>query len=300
MPTGVVGRAVKEAVAAAVSVATICPYCVDMHSVGLYHLSTEDNAEAIVVDRIEEVTDPTVRAAAGWARVAHQPETFAAQRPPFSAAERPEMVGVAVSLHYLTRMVNVFLSSFLLPPGLGPRARRRLKRGIGWVLGATLNGDYRPGIAVPLLPRATLPSDVAWAAGNESVAAAVARAYAALEAAGERALSPAVRDMVCERLDGWRGEETGLSREWTEALVAKLSEPDRAAGRLALLTALASYQVDQDVVDGFRARHPEDVQLVEATAWSSFMAARRIGSWYAPPAQAAAAAAHTVAQLPAA
>lgn len=284
MPTGAVGRAVKEAVAAAVSVATICPYCVDMHSVGLYNLSTEDDAEAIVVDRIEDVTDPAVRAAAGWARVAHQPDSLTARRVPFGPAERPEIVGVAVSLHYLTRMVNVFLSSFLLPPGLKPRARRRLKRGIGWVLGATLRGDYEPGLAVPLLPDAPLSRAAAWASGNDAVAAAAARSYAALEAAGERSLSPAVREIVTARIDDWRGEETGLSREWTERLVAGLSEPDRAAGRLALLTALASYQVDQDVVDEFRSWHPGDTRLVEATAWASFAAARRVGSWYAPPA----------------
>jgi hypothetical protein len=54
---------------------------------------------------------------------------------------------------------------------------------------------------------------------------------------------------------------------------------DRPAGRLALLTALASYQVDRSVVRQFRAGWPDDSTLVELTAWASLAAARRVGSW---------------------
>jgi AhpD family alkylhydroperoxidase len=287
IPHGPVGRLVKEAVAATVSVANICPYCVEMHSVGLYSLSTEEDAEAIATDRVDNVSDPRVRAAANWARVAHQPDQPGAGQPPFSASDRPELVGVAVSFHYLTRMVNVFLSNFLLPPGLRPAARRRLKRGISWVLGPTLREAYEPGRSVPLLPDAELPAAAAWAAGNEFVAAATARAYTAFDTAGERSLSPAVRDLVCRRLECWRGEETGLSRDWCEQLIEELPEADRAAGRLALLTAFASYQVDEHVVREFRISlggesRIVDTRLVEAAAWASFAAARKIGSWHVP------------------
>ncbi|MEH1101390.1 carboxymuconolactone decarboxylase family protein [Micromonospora sp. CPCC 205561] len=281
LPTENVDRATKEAVAAAVSVANICPYCVDMHSVGLYELSSEDDAEAIVADRIAEVGDRRIREAAEWGRTAHQPPASGAVLP-FPEADRPELVGVVVGFHYVARMVNVFLSNFLLPPGLAPRARRRLKRGLGWVLQGTLREAREPGRSVELLPPAPLPPEAGWAAGSRHLGAAMARAYAAFDAAGERAVPASVRELVEERLDGWRGEETGLSRQWCERLVARLPEADRAVGRLALLSAFASYQVDEEVVAEFRRHRRADAALVDAVAWASFAAARRIGSWYAP------------------
>jgi hypothetical protein len=268
-------------VAAAVSVSTICPYCVDMHSAGMYADADADDAEAIVADRAEDVADPRIRRLATWARHAHVPG--AVPDPGFPPPERAELVGVVVSFHYLTRMVNVFLASFLVPPRLTPAARRRVKHGIGRLLGRTLREAHQPARSVPLLPDAELPADAGWAVGDEAVAQATARAYAALEAAGERSLSPEVRAVVRRRLARWRGEETGLSRQWCEDLVDHLAEPDRAAGRLALLTAFASYQVDEEVVAEFRRHHPADRQLVEAVAWASLVAARQVGALHLPP-----------------
>lgn len=280
LPTGRVDRATKEAVATAVSVANICPYCVDMHSVGMYDLSTENDAEAIAADQLDRIEDPQLREVAAWARVAHLPGEQLVQEPPFPTTHRPELVGVVVSLHYLTRMVNVFLSNFLLPPRLGPAARRRFKRGASLALRPTLRDARPPGRSLPLLPEAP-PHAPAWAAADPTIAAAVARSYAAFEAAGERALTPAVRQLVTARLDQWRGEETGLSRQWCERLIAGLSEPDRAAARLALLTALASYQVDDETVHEFARWHPGDRALVEVAAWASYAAAARVGRWHA-------------------
>lgn len=280
MTGGAVDRMAKEAVAAAVSVSTICPYCADMHSAGMYADADADDAEAIVADRVENVADPRLRRLASWARHAHVPDATATVD--LDPAERAELVGVVVSFHYLTRMVNVFLASFLVPPRLTPAGKRRVKRGIARLLGRTLREAYPPGRSLPLLPEADLPADAAWAAGNDAVAEATARSYAALAAAGERALSPRVREVVLGRLDRWRGEETGLSRQWCEDLVDDLPEPDRAAGRLALLTALASYQVDEEVVTEFRRHHPDDRQLVEAVAWASYVTARRIGALHLP------------------
>src|SRR5438477_8212795 len=168
--TGTADRLSKEAVASAVSVANICPYCLDMHSSGMYDLSTEQDAEAIVADRLDDVADPPTRTVAAWARLAHQPD--AVREPlPFAEAGRAELVGVVVSSHYVNRMVNVFLANFLLPPRLGPRARRRLKHGVSWLLGPTLRGAREPGRSLPLLPAAPLPADAEWAAGNGTVAA---------------------------------------------------------------------------------------------------------------------------------
>jgi hypothetical protein len=93
-----------------------------------------------------------------------------------------------------------------------------------------------------------------------------------------------VRDLVMAELENWHGERRGPSRAWVESAVSGLPTADRAAGRLALLTALASGQVDRSVVRRFRASRPGDTApgdtaLVELTAWASFAAARRAGTW---------------------
>jgi hypothetical protein len=80
-------------------------------------------------------------------------------------------------------------------------------------------------------------------------------------------------------LENWHGEQRGPGRAWLDSAVSALPPADRPAGNLALLTALASSQVDRSVVQMFRASQPGDTTLVELTAWASFAAARRVGSW---------------------
>jgi hypothetical protein len=55
----------------------------------------------------------------------------------------------------------------------------------------------------------------------------------------------------------------------------------------ALLTALASYQMDDSIVASFRRLRPKDDEMVSAAAWAAFAAARRVGSWLAPSAAGA-------------
>ncbi|MFI2407881.1 carboxymuconolactone decarboxylase [Micromonospora chersina] len=273
-----VPRAAKEAVAAAVAVANICPYCVEVHTVGMYDLSGEHDAEAIAGDRVEAMADPALRALGAWARTAHQLDDAAPEPAGLSAAERAELIGVAVAFHYVSRVVNVFLSSFFLPPGLGPRARRRMKQGISRLLRPTLRTPRPGGRSVGLLAPAAPPVGAAWAAGNDDVAAAVARSYRTFELAGARSLPDAVRRLVLDRLAAWRGEDSGFSTAWCEDLIADLPARERPAGRLALLTAMSSYQVDDRVVAEFRRFDSSDAGLVDAVAWSAFAASRVIGN----------------------
>jgi hypothetical protein len=108
---------------------------------------------------------------------------------------------------------------------------------------------------------------------------AFARGCAAVDAAGARSVPASVRDLVRAELENWRGERRGLSRAWVESAVSGLPTADQAAGRLALLAAFASGQVDRSVVRMFRADRPGDATLVELTAWASLAAARRVGTW---------------------
>ena len=87
-----------------------------------------------------------------------------------------------------------------------------------------------------------------------------------------------MRELVLAELAGWHGENRGLSRSLvTDA--AGLPAPLQAAARLALLTAFASYQVDQPVVEACRRGQRDDAELITLTSWASLAAARRIGQW---------------------
>ena len=80
-----------------------------------------------------------------------------------------------------------------------------------------------------------------------------------------------------------------MSRQWVEDAVADLSDDEKASGRLALLAALASYQVDEDLIKSFRQHFPSDKQLISTAAWASFVAAKRVASWLQlPPKEASA------------
>lgn len=275
--SGVASRRDKEVVAAAVSVANICPYCVDMHTTGMYDLATAADADAVGADRLDEVDDPVTRELAQWARVTHLRDDPLLRMPPFEAAQASEIIGVVVTFQYLNRMVNVFLSNHLLPPRIRGAARRRLKQGVSMAMRPLLRAYTQPGEALALLPEAGPLPDLVWADGNPTVADAMARATATFEAAGAESVPEPVRRLVLAELAAWNGEEKGISRAWCEEAIAVLEPRDQAAGRLALLTAFASYQVDENVVEAFQETQPDDEVLVKATAWVSYATARVIG-----------------------
>jgi AhpD family alkylhydroperoxidase len=281
--TGQVQRPLKEAVATTVSAANICPFCVSVHSSTLTGLAGATNALALANDKVGSVTDPRVRAVAAWAKDSGTEEGALRHEPTCPAREAPELIGTAILLQYLNRMVNVFLGELPLPPGVPKIALRPVMRILGGKLRSATSEPHPPGRSLNLLPPAPLPGDLSWAAANSEVADAFARACAAIEAAGTRSVAAPVREAVLAELAGWHGELRGPSRAWVEAIVSGLPAAHRAAGRLALLTALASYQVDRSVIEEFRLYQPGDATLIELTSWASLTAARRVGGWMAIP-----------------
>jgi alkylhydroperoxidase family enzyme len=271
-----VDRTAKEAVATTVSLGNTCPWCVTVHSSMLSGL-----AEGLVLadHPAESIADPRLRAVTTWARDCRTEEGARLHEPACAAEEAPELIGTAVLFHYYNRMVNVFLTELPLPPG----APRMALGPVMWILDRRMRPaagrSYQPGTSLELLPAASLPRDLSWASGDPVTEDAFARGCAAVDAAGARSVPPSVRDLVMTELENWHGERRGPSREWVESAVSGLPVADRPAGRLALLTALASSQVDRSVVRMFRTSRPGDSTLVELTAWASLAAARRVGTW---------------------
>ena len=275
---GVVRRELKEAVAATVSRLNRCPYCTDAHTMMLHATSAHDIAAAISRGRNDQIQDTAVRQIVAWANATRSPGDPLLQRPPFSEADAPEIIGTAVAFHYINRMVEIFLDETPLPSNRN-WLKGRLKRVAGLYFSRAARRQKVAGESLALLPEADLPADLSWAAGSPAVAGAFARWAAVVEIAGREALPVDVRALVSEHVAAWNGESLGLSRAWVEKAVTGLAETERPAARLALLTALASYQIDEETIAAFRAQQPEDDKLVAATAWASFTAARRVGNW---------------------
>jgi len=275
---GRVRRELKEAVAAAVSRINRCPYCVDAHTMMLHAADAHGAAAAIAGGRDEQIQDPALQALVAWATATRSPGDPVLLEPPFSEREAPEIIGTAVAFHYINRMVDIFLDETPLPSNRN-WLKGTLKRMAGWYFSRAARRPKPAGVSLTLLPAAELPADLAWAAGSPAVAGAFARWAAVVNHAGRSVLPAPVRILVRERVQAWKGENPGLGRGWVEEAVAGLDEADQPAARLALLTALAPYQVDESVIAAYRAQHPGDDKLIEAAAWASFTAARRVGSW---------------------
>lgn len=268
--TGRLPRAVKEAVAVAVSHTNRCPYCVDVHSASLYGLVAAPDARAVAEDTPGPLAEPLAQAT-GWVRAGCRPP------PPVRPDQVPELVGTAVTFHYLNRMANVFLVESPIPPRVPPPARRAIRRLAGRFLRPVLRRPAEPGGSLALLPAAEPPADLSWAAGSPVIADAFARAIAAVDAAGARSVPEPVRALLTGAVWHRDREPAGPSRSWVRDAVADLPAEDRPVAQLALLTARASYQITRSVIDEFRQYRPDDRSLVEVAAWASLTAARQAG-----------------------
>jgi hypothetical protein len=205
------------------------------------------------------------------------------QEPPFAASDAPELVGTAVAFHYINRMVSLFLGEPIIPGSRGIIARS-IRKIIGATFGQRLvTCAPTPGTSLHLLPDAALPPDLSWSASNPTVTGALARAARVAEEVGCTSLPESVRDQVVRRIGAWRGESPGLSRAWLAPEIASLRAEEQPLAALALLTAIAPYQVDEATIDAFRAELPSDEQLLGAAGWAAFAAATHVSTWLVGP-----------------
>jgi AhpD family alkylhydroperoxidase len=281
---GPVSRSLREVVCEGVSAINQCSFCVDAHSMLLAGADAKSTADAIRAHRLDLIRDAKTRAVAKWAFANRRPGADILREPPFTAAEAPEIVASAACFHYIDRVVQVFL-----PDGPVP-----LPAKLSWLRGATISAagsmagkrimkvKVKSGGAVGTLPRAKPSPEFAWTAPRPALAAAFGSAEATIEELGQKALAAPVRQLVQDRVAKWGGEEPGISRSWVEEAVTGLDDHDRAAARLALLVAIAPYQIDEKIIAGFRNSQPTDPELLAAVSWASFTATRRISGWLSP------------------
>jgi AhpD family alkylhydroperoxidase len=270
-----------EAVAATVSKINACPYCVDAHT-GMLHASADhDIVKAIHNGSGSEIDNNRFRRIVEWAFATRSPGEAILLSPPFSKGNAPEFIGTAVVYHFVNRIVNIFLSDSPLPV---PSAWRKLRRSAVKIFGATvgksiIKREPRVGESLKFIPRVNLPADMEWARPNSTIAAAFAGFTNIVESLAKPVIPEPVRHLTQQSIDAWEGSDMGMGRGWLEKNVAKLKEKDKSIARIALLSALAPHQMTEEDIQEFRLTHPNDNELLVATSWASYAAARRIGGW---------------------
>ena len=279
---GIVPRNMKEIIAAAVSTTNQCPYCVDAHTIMLDAVGEHKASSALSNKTISGISDPKLRAISEWALSTRSPNSTIIHSPPFSQEEAPEIIGMAVLYHYINKMVSFFLTETPLPSNRG-WMKGTLKRMAGWYFSFSANRPKLQGESLRLLPDSELPSDLIWAQDSQWVAQAFARFAAVIDEIGEEILSEDVRHCVQSYVKAWDGESPGISRQWVEQAIQNLDDKSKVVGRLILTTAIAPYQVDDEMIEHFRADYPKEETLLGALAWGSFTVARRIGTWLYTP-----------------
>ncbi|MFE7134300.1 carboxymuconolactone decarboxylase family protein [Streptomyces sp. NPDC057638] len=257
---GRVSRADKEAVATAVSRANDCAYCTEVHQAALATLPAAPAQERL----------------AAWVR-------RGGTRPPFTPAEAPEILGTAVTFHYLTRMVRLFLPENPVPGAAPSAGRDAMMRLVARSLRPEAGVRVRPGAARDLLPAAPLPPRLQWAHAHPALADALARASAAVDDAA-RWIPVPVRTAVESALTAYGTSAPGPSRAWLDQAGGPLDPAHRPAARLALLTALGPHQATDSDIAAFRARHPGDAALIQLTSFAALRAATEAGARLAHPA----------------
>ena len=216
---GNVNRTQKEVTAAAVSKTNECPFCVDAHSLMLRAGSDGDLAAIIRRGDYSRIANAQLHALVQWVLANRTANASDALPAPFSAIEGPEIIGTAITFHYINRMVNVFLGDTLLPL---PTILKNVTEHLLGAAGKRFVRRLPAGNSLSLIPTAELPPDLSWAAPNPAVAGAFAGFAEVIDAAGEKVLSEPVRALVSKRIRAWNGEPTGISRHWFDEAVAEL------------------------------------------------------------------------------
>jgi len=265
---GAGARRDREIIAAGVSLANRCPFCVDSHAMMLHATGDHDLAETLASG--ERPSDPRDARLLDWSVATRTPGAPELAEPPFGAALLPSYAGTALTFHFINRMVSVLLGQDVLPGNLQrSKAVRSLS---GRAFARTVRREPAPGASLPLLgDRGPSP---AWAGD-----AAVGPAYAALRTAATRGgdlLDRAARGVVLELVAASDGSHPPLRTAWLDDEMVSLPAATRPGARLAALAALAPYRVTVADVTAWRAVRPADADLVRLVAFGAFAATDRV------------------------
>lgn len=274
---GRVDRSRKEVVALSVAKVLECPFCLDAHGAMVQALANGDIARAIKAGRPDDIHDADYRGLATWTLATHSPGNHNLTTPPFTPEEAPEIIGTALAFHIINRSFHVFASDNAFPP-MGPLKGMMLSM-MAPMMRRMVSKGGQPGASLQFVPQADLPNEFSVLSGNPHIAAAFA-GYAAIIDKIEQNVVPAeIRELVLQQLHDWDGKAKGISRKWVEDAVATLSADHQPLARIALLSAIAPYQVDSSLGDAIRAQGHADTTILDVASWAIFSAVRQVNTW---------------------
>jgi AhpD family alkylhydroperoxidase len=261
-------RAVKEAVAVAVSKSNRCPYCVQAHT------SMLEGSGALVGDA------GVPAAIVEWAAATGDREKANLLAPQFPGRSAPAIIGTTVMFHYINRMANLFLDDTMMPivgklPLVSGAAFRMFSN---LVSGRIATLDVAPEGFLTVPPAMALPDEFRWAEPDAGVSGGLLRFAASAVSAGS-SLDAAVRQLVEHLVSEWTGGSPGPGKGWLDNAVGMLPEHSRPQARIALLAALASWAADDGEVAAFRRQGGDDRALLDTAAWGAYLAAKKISGW---------------------
>ncbi|MEV0091123.1 carboxymuconolactone decarboxylase family protein [Streptomyces sp. NPDC050738] len=253
---GAASRKEKELVAAGVSLANRCPFCIDAHTVLLH--ATGDHRLAETVGRDDVPADPYQARLLAWGKDVRTPKPFPAER-------TPAYLGTALAFHFINRIVSSLVTENMLP---GNVQRFRVVRSLaGRTVAGAVRRELSPGDSLVLLD-AVSGDPPSWAAGTP-----VGTAYAALltaAASGAGLLSEEDQELVAKTVTAWDGGHPELTGDWLP------DRTERPGARLALLAALAPYRITDEDVAAWRRPEHRDHCLVHLIAYGAIIAVARI------------------------
>ncbi|PWU57276.1 hypothetical protein DLJ47_03160 [Micromonospora sp. S4605] len=267
---GDASRVDRELVAAAVSRANRCRFCVDAHVLLLHALGEHELAEVIARGGTPPV--PRHVELVGWAEASRNPRAA-----DWTSPYRPEVTGTLLAFHFINRVVSALLDPDLLPGGL---QRSPLVRSVGGRLYARAAREPRePGRSLSLLDTGTT-TPPHWAGDSP-----VGVAYAALRDAATRGgdlLGDVARQTVTATVRWEDGRYPVRPADWAVDLVRDVPGADRVGTRIALLAAFAPSAISPGDVALWRFTHPDDADLVRLVAYGAITATEHVAQALSP------------------
>jgi len=235
-------RVEREVVAASVSRANRCRFCVDAHVTMLHALGSHDLAEAIASGGTP--SSPRHAELATWAEASRNPRATA-----WASAYPGELTGTVLAFHFINRIVSALLAPDLLPGGL--QRFPAVRSAGGRLYARTARAFVRPGDSSIGVAYTTL-RDVALRGG---------------EMLGEVA-----RETIAGTVRWEDGRHPGRPADWAGDLVRDLPANDRVAARIVLLAAFAPSAISVGDVGLWRLTHPDDADLVRLISYGAITA----------------------------
>eukprot|EP01025_Chloroclados_australasicus_P052285 TRINITY_DN6089_c0_g1_i2.p2 TRINITY_DN6089_c0_g1~~TRINITY_DN6089_c0_g1_i2.p2 ORF type:complete len:370 (+),score=35.84 TRINITY_DN6089_c0_g1_i2:2366-3475(+) len=292
-------RSEKEVLAAFVSKANECRFCVNAHTTfatGYGHKEFDNSVQSAIQQGAPELLDNArLREIMEWFYHGNNQNTIN-KRVPFSKEDAPELLGTAFLFNYVNRLVDIISTRDEVMPDL-PWIIQYLIRTFPMLV------QFMNWIVATLLPKMTvkapapglssnfhtytpemLPKEFEWCAANEHIAAAFTAFAKAVDSLRDQYIPKNLQDIVAKFVDDeYDGSPAPISRNWVnkylEGKVQDLSEGEIWAAKYMLLTVAARFQVDEQYENQLRDYYPSVEQRRSMCIWAAFKAAQKVAHW---------------------